>query len=85
MSWSRSGKGSGGTVWQDTGAEEFKTRAAIHLTFDHFEPINLAFYLASAPRRVHRRADRRNVFLKAIGKAHNVPEFTVFGSFDPLS
>jgi len=55
------------------------------LAFDHFEAVNLAFYLASAPGRVDSRGDGGNVFLEAVGKTDNVAKFASLGPFNPLS
>ena len=42
-------------VRQDAGAQQVESGSAIHLSLDRLQPINLALYLAGAPRRLHGR------------------------------
>src|ERR1035438_7953187 len=82
--WSWTGE-SRRRVRQNTGPQQFKASTAIHLTLDHFESVDLAFHLSSAPRVVHRRSHGGDVLLEAIGEADHRPKFAVFGSLDPLA
>jgi hypothetical protein len=48
QSWSRSG-GYCRRIRQHAGAQEVESGAAVHLSLDHLQPVDLALYLASAP------------------------------------
>src|SRR6266852_1825287 len=56
-------------VRQDASAEELKPGAAIHLTVDGLESVNLALHLSGAPRGVHGCGDSGDVFLQPVGEA----------------
>src|SRR6185295_4748128 len=83
---SRSGSGNRHRrVRQHTGTEKFKAGTTIHLPFDHFEAIDLAFHLTGAPRCVYGSGHSRDIFLQAVGEADDRSELAVFGSFNPTA
>jgi len=66
-------------------SQQGQAGAAGHLAFDHFEPVDLAFHMAGAPRGIYSRGDGRDVFLQTVGETDDRSEVTVFGSFNPTA
>ncbi len=68
---------------ENSEAEEVKPSPSIHLPFQTFEPIDLTFDLALAPRQRTCRINGCIILLHALGETCELGDMTAFGCSDP--
>jgi len=68
---------------EHSGAKVGEACASVHLAFNGFQAVNLAFGLAVAPLRFHGGSDGGDIFSKTIGEADQRAEATAFCIFNP--
>jgi hypothetical protein len=69
---------------EDPQAKEIKLSPSIHLPFQAFQPIDLAFDLSLAPGEGTRSIHGRVILLHALGETFEFGHLTAFGCFDPI-
>jgi hypothetical protein len=69
---------------EDAETEEVKLSLSIHLPFQTFEPIDLAFDLPLAPGQGTRRINGRVILLHALGETFEFGDLTAVGFSDPI-
>jgi hypothetical protein len=65
--------------------QELQAGAAVYLPLDHFEPVNLAFDLAVAPRAFDGGKHSRPISLETERKPHQRSNAGKFGNLNPVT
>ena len=68
---------------EQAGAQEFHARAAIHLAFEQFQPVNLALHWPVTPRLLDRCLDSAKVLLERPDKTLSGVNACVFSALHP--